>query len=45
MDIREIVCRNVEGIRPGQDKNNELGFCERDNEIMYSIKAVIFLRG
>jgi hypothetical protein len=46
MDIREIGCRNIEGIRPAQDKDHELGFCKRDNELTYSIKAVIFfLRG
>jgi len=41
MDIREVGCRNVEGIRPAQDKDHELGFCERDNENMYSSNALI----
>jgi hypothetical protein len=46
MDIREIGCRNVEGIRPAQGKDHEIGFCERENKLLYSIKAVIFfLRG
>jgi hypothetical protein len=41
MGVREIGCRNIEGIRPAQDKDKELSFCERDNELLYSIKAVI----
>jgi hypothetical protein len=42
MNIRGIGCRNVEGIRPAQDTDQELGFCERENELTYSSKAVIF---
>jgi len=42
MNIRETGRRNVESIRPAQDKDYELGFCEQDNELMYSIKAVTF---